>query len=672
MKEWFTSQELAEAKLPGLAHTRQGIENFVQQSGVRSTEKARPREGRGGGFEYHYSFLPSVARQKIAFMNTPMPAADTKASKSLWARFEALSTEHKTICQKRLDTLVAVDDMRASGISIGMAVQHCARLAAISVRTLYEWRLMVEGHARHDWLAALAPSFSPTINGVVVDRADCHPQAWEVLKSDYLRPEQPKFSACYRRMMSAATINKWSPIPSERSLRRRLDSEVPKAAQVLARDGREKAARLFPAQTRSVVHLHAMQIVNTDGHKLDLRVNAPWSAEPTRVLLIGIQDIYSRKILSWRLAESETWEVVRACIGDMIENEGGKLPEHFYMDNGRAFASKKISGGATRRNRFKITGDEVAGLLKTLGIEAHFTKPYSGQSKPIERAWKDLAEEISRHPAMSGCYTGANALAKPENYGKRAIPLDELQEHVSRCVAEHNSREGRRTEAAKGRSFNQVFDASVAEPSTIIRYASHSQRSLWLLTAETLKARKPDGSLHHLGNRYWAPVLNQWIGKKLTMRFDPADLHAPVKVYDPAGRFLCDAECISHAGFDSTGDAKRKAKTQAEFHKTNKKLLELNRTLEASELGKIYADANRAEQRKRKPEPPVRPVVTRLITGNLAKAVPIEADEDNNFDTNFSRGFARMVGDDSAIIPFPTGNTGAAGIASARKSRAEK
>ncbi|CAD7055289.1 transposase [Pseudorhizobium halotolerans] len=671
MKDWFTSQELAEAKLPGLPHTRQGIENFILQTGVRSTDKARQRSGRGGGFEYHYSFLPSAARQKIAFMNAPLPAADSKASKSLWARFEALSKDHRAICQKRLDLLVDVEEMRTSGIPVKLAVEHCTRRAGIGRATYYEWKAMVEGHARQDWLAALAPSFSPTASGIVTDRADCHPKAWSVLKSDYLRPEQPKFSACYRRMLQAATANGWQPIPSERTLRRRLDEEVPKSAQVLAREGREKAARLFPAQTRSVLHLHAMQMVNTDGHKLDLMVRVPWKDEPTRVILIGIQDIYSRKVLSWRLAESETWEVVRACIGDMIENHDGMLPEHFYMDNGRAFASKKISGGAGRRNRFKITEDEVAGLLKTLGIEPHFTKPYSGQSKPIERAWKDLAEEISRHPAMSGCYTGPNALAKPENYGKRAIALDELQEHVAACVAEHNARTGRRTEAAKGRSFNQVFDDSIAEASTIVRHATKAQRALWMLTAETLKARKPDGALHYLGNRYWAPALNQWIGKTLTMRFDPTDLHNPVKVYDPAGRFICDAECVSHAGFESTGDAKRKAKTQAEFNKATRRVLDMHRTLDAQELGEIYAKANR-DKKRQEPEPPVRPVVTRLVTGNVARAVPIEAADDDQFDANFSRGLARIMGEESAIIPFPTGNIGTASNASGRKSRAEK
>ncbi|HOK71525.1 MAG TPA: hypothetical protein PLM83_08745, partial [Bacillota bacterium] len=34
--------------------------------------------------------------------------------------------------------------------------------------------------------------------------------------------------------------------------------------------------------------------------------------------------------------------------------------------------------------------------------EVHWTTPYHGQSKPIERAWKTLCEEVSKHPKFAG------------------------------------------------------------------------------------------------------------------------------------------------------------------------------------------------------------------------------------------------------------------------------
>ncbi|MGN7715265.1 transposase domain-containing protein [Agrobacterium radiobacter] len=669
-KEWFTSAELAQAALPGIPTTRQGLELFIARSGVRSTVKARQKAGQGGGFEYHYSFLPSVAQAKLAFLNAePTDPRPSKLSKMLWDRFEALSDAHKAICKTRFDVLTEVEELRASGISMKHAVAHVTRRADIVPATYYEWRKMVEGHSRQDWLAALAPSFSGSVSGEAAEVTPCHPEAWNILKSDFLRPERPSFSACYRRMMMVARDQNLSPIPSERSLRRRLDAEVPKSAQIIAREGKDKAKQLFPAQKRTVAHLHAMEIVNTDGHQLDLFVRVPWSQTPVRIILIGIQDIYSRKVLSWTLAEAETWEAVRTCIGSMIENHDGMLPYHIYMDNGRAFAGKMISGGAKTRHRFKVNEDDVAGLLKTLDIEPHFVKPRSGQSKPIERAWRDLAEEISKHPSMSGCYTGNKPEAKPENYGNSAVPLETLQRHVAHCVDEHNHRLNRTTETANGRSFAQTFDASIAEPSTIVRYASMAQRSLWMLSAVAITARKPDGAIHMHGNRYWNAVLNEWIGKKLTVRFDPADLHKPVKVYDPEGRFLCDADCLAKTGFADTSAARRQEKARKTHVKNLQAVAKSNAALSPMQLGEIMEKGRKAEAAKR-PQTPVRSVVTRLVTGNLAHA-PVETVSADQFEDSFARGLARVAGGESAIIQFPTGNTEAGGKP-ARKRRAEK
>lgn len=229
MREWFTTAELAEARLPGLPATRQGVEAAL--ASARGSGLVRPREGRGGGFEYHMSLLPAAARSKLAFQLTDRPS-DEARSKLLWQRFEGLSTSHKRVCEDRLALLTEVDDMIRAGIGLAAALAYCLPRAGIGRATYFEWRKMVHGEARADWLAALAPSFAFSSLGIVPELAECHPEAWAVLKSDYLRPEKPGFSACYRRMTDAAKKKGWAPIPTERTLRRRLEAEVPKAAQI--------------------------------------------------------------------------------------------------------------------------------------------------------------------------------------------------------------------------------------------------------------------------------------------------------------------------------------------------------------------------------------------------------------------------------------------------------
>ncbi|WP_245528436.1 transposase domain-containing protein [Gluconobacter morbifer] len=48
------------------------------------------------------------------------------------------------------------------------------------------------------------------------------------------------------------------------------------------------------------------------------------------------------------------------------------------------------TGGIPNRFRFKVKEDEPVGIMTQLGVEVHWTTPYSGQSKPIERAWTGL------------------------------------------------------------------------------------------------------------------------------------------------------------------------------------------------------------------------------------------------------------------------------------------
>lgn len=665
MKQWFTLAELSKLNLPGLPAELRELYRHAERCGWRyDARKARKREGSGGGLEFHYSLFPDAARSKIAFVEAAPAIAATSVSKLLWTRFEALTDAQRSTCQHRLDVLLEWDSLRAAGISAREATAFCEAKFEISRSSIYEWRQMVEGKARQDWLAALAPDSSAASGMADAQLVECHPEAWDVLAADFLRPEGPGFAACYRRMSTVAKAKGWAPVPSERTLRRHMDAKVPRAVQILARKGKDEAMKLIPAQERSVAHLMAMQYANTDGHKLDLHVRFPDREKPTRVYLMAIQDIYSRKILSWVLSEAETWEAVRTMIGRMVEDHG--LLERLYMDNGRAFASKKISGGAARRNRFKITEDEVAGLLKTLGIDARFVRPYAGQSKPIERGWGSLAEEISKHPDMAGAYTGRSPQHKPENYGKWAVPIDQLEKHVAACIAEHNARVGRKTETAKGRSFDAVFAESMADPANLVRFASPHQRSLWMLTAETVTARKPSGAIHLSGNRYWSRELNQWIGRKLTVRFDPSDLHAAVKVYDPQGRLICDAECIDKTGFDCQAAARATARAKADFAKSLTEQKKAARRLGDLQLKELMGRGDVA------PAKPARPKVTRLITRQLAApAAPVVAIDDYQFEDDFSRGLARLAGGEAAILPFPKGDR-PAGSASGRKQRADK
>ena len=76
MKEWFSAQELADLKLPGIPSAKKNILALAK----RKNWKNRPRVGFGGGKEYHISNLPEVARIQLAVMTAP--AAKKEAAKT--------------------------------------------------------------------------------------------------------------------------------------------------------------------------------------------------------------------------------------------------------------------------------------------------------------------------------------------------------------------------------------------------------------------------------------------------------------------------------------------------------------------------------------------------------------------------------------------------------------
>ncbi|MGC5189033.1 hypothetical protein ACPXBB_25880, partial [Escherichia coli] len=64
-------------------------------------------------------------------------------------------------------------------------------------------------------------------------------------------------------------------MPSERTMRRRLERDLDPRIIMRLRKGAEAVRRSVPAQRRTVEHLHVLEWVNIDGHTCDVRVGLP-------------------------------------------------------------------------------------------------------------------------------------------------------------------------------------------------------------------------------------------------------------------------------------------------------------------------------------------------------------------------------------------------------------
>ncbi|MDF1566230.1 MAG: transposase domain-containing protein [Deltaproteobacteria bacterium] len=609
MKVWLSTAELA--GLPGLPGTTRGITLRAR----RESWQSRQRKARGGGLEYHLDSLPAVTQACLARRSSSEGAAEPEASPEsrradLWRRFERATDRRKEDGARRAHLLDELEELIAEGKTVTAAVDELGERHGIARGTWHRWRRQVRGLHRSDWMAALLPRWrgNPA-------RAECSPEAWDAFKADYLRLERPAASACYERLQRLAGHEDWT-VPSLPALLRRLRAELPRPVLVLARQGEEALARTYPAQQRDHSVFDALEAVNADGHRFDVFARWP-DGTIHRPMMVAWQDIYSGKILSYRVDQTEHAGSVRLAFGDLVERWG--IPSHAYLDNGRGFAAKVITGGTATRYRFTVKAEDPAGLLTSLGVQVHWATPYHGQAKPIERAFRDLCEYVAKHPAFAGAYTGNNPQAKPENYQSRAVPLEVFLRVLDQEIKAHNTREGRRSTVCAGRSFDATFAESYL--ASTVRKASAAQRRLWLLAAEAVRASTVDGSLRLANNRYWSEEVAALAGQKLIVRFDPERLHETVHVYTLSGDYVGEAPCVLAVGFADQDAAREHAKAKRSRRRAVKEQRDAERRLDVLEL------AGRLPELEDDPDPA--PAAVELVHPRLTAAfIPARSEEE--------------------------------------------
>ena len=580
---WLSASQIAAMALPGLPGTARGVQIRAESENWLAPEREgqtwRRRSGRGGGFEFTPYALPLSARVKLVLDAAPVGEeayTQKREREDLWRRYEAMPEALRQRAKKALEVINAVETLVASGTRKTHAVMLVANETRVGKTTINNWYRDLRGLNRCDWLPALAPHWGSTRN-----EAPCASEVWEYVKSDYLRVEQPNFTDCYRRAKAIAE-EKQLAIPSEKTLLRRIQAFPPELV-TLAREGVDALKRLYPAQQRRRDVFHALQAVNADGHRWDVFVK--WEdGSVSRPVMVGFQDLYSGMILSWRIDKSENAETVRLAFGDMVENFG--IPQMCYLDNGRNFASKWMTGGIPNRFRFKVKEDEPVGIMTQLGVEVHWTTPYSGQSKPIERAWRDLAQGAAKHPKFAGAWTGNNPMAKPENYASKAVPIEVFTEVVSAEIKAHNARPGRRSAVCGGKlSFLQAFKASYE--ASAITLATPEQQRLWLLAAESIRPDRKSGEIRLEGNRFWAEELLALRGQPCVVRFDPQALRDPLHVYRADGSFVVSAPCVQDTGFADKTAAQEHGRARRRWLRAAKEQLDAEKTLSLQELASM-------------------------------------------------------------------------------------
>ena len=583
LKTHYSAKELVGLSLATLPNSVQGI-LYQAKKNCWATQK---RVGKGGGVEYAVKSMPEDVQAEIvvklgksAVKNLPVLAEESAPvdAQLLWASYEQGTAKQQQKAQMKLGIMFAVAELVSGGVKILDALALVCHKhnqdgeKPVTVSAIKSWWYQVKDADRSLWLPLLMDSYGAHSES---REAAFTPEAWAFFRADYFRNERPQFGSCYERLKRAASANGWV-IPSPSSIKRKILREIPKTHQTYLRDGTYALSRMYPSLIRTVAGIEAMEWVNGDGYKHNVWVR--WhNGHIIRPKTWLWQDVRTRKILAYRCDESENTNMIRLALLDVVSKYG--IPKHLTIDNTKAAANKKMTGGVKNRYRFKVREDEVQGIIPALGIQLHWTTVRygrgRGQAKPIERAFSHggLGELVDKHPLLAGYHAGDNALDKPDNYqgNKAGVDYESFILALEEGIQMFNERQDRATEICQGKlSFNQAFerDYAVAEK----RWATPEQlRYLLTLHEEvTLKDNgtftlKAGGEVQGLRNRYEAYELIGTNHKKVVVRYDPNNLHDAVWVYSLDGNYLAEAHCTVDAAFGDTTAAQDHSRKEREF-----------------------------------------------------------------------------------------------------------
>lgn len=371
---------------------------------------------------------------------------------------------------------------------------------------------------------------------------------WQAFLQLYLDDSEPKVADCYKKM--TAFIAEEHPeliedIPSTATFRRKIQ-KIPFAVLEYAHKG-EKAMHdhCVPHADRLTDNLKANRVWVMDNYTIDVLVkNEDGVTATKRIYLTGVLDAKSFVLVGWNISTSPDSQSTLIALKNAILRHGS--PVELYLDNGREFTAKDISG---RRGSRKMSDDAIpTPILERLGISVTFAKPRNAQAKVIERAHLTFKNQFCR--GLDG-WCGGNILERRESL-KRHIKNGVIETETEirsffkqyiECV--YNVGEyGGSDPKYQGCSKIDVWNKSIQSTSLKV-YKPDTLNLLMMRTSGYQKIKREGVFVPYQSEKIWYYDKNttwQHIGEEVCVRYDPCDLRQ-VRIYDKEDRYLFTWEC---------------------------------------------------------------------------------------------------------------------------------
>lgn len=363
----------------------------------------------------------------------------------------------------------------------------------------------------------------------------CSPDAWLRFKQLYLDPRRRSAQLCWEIVRAEADKLGWA-WPALHTVRRRMDAEIDASTRDFHRLGEKRwRARHAPRIERDFTVYRPGEMWCGDHHEFDLL--CLHRGRPIRPWLTAWMDMRTRLFVGWHIAPSPDSDTILAAFRAGVLEHGAPL--RILIDNGKDYRSRAIAGG--KRRKAPVDEPRVRSICAQLGIEPHFTQTYSGESKPIERAFKTVCDRFSK---LFPTYTGGGPDTRPEtlyaDLRAERLDLPDLEE-VARLFAQWVEQHYHlRPHTGDGMDGRCPLDVWASEEPIARRTAPREVLDLLLCRTEIVKVTRR-------GVRYDGICYGQddvrvarLIGRRVMLRIDPT-LRDRVHVCDLEGRWITTA-----------------------------------------------------------------------------------------------------------------------------------
>lgn len=370
-------------------------------------------------------------------------------------------------------------------------------------------------------------------------------EIWDGFLYYYLDDNKPSLSTTYRNVIDWA--KEFYPemverIPSERSFRRHLEHDVPKAIVTYFRKG-EKA--LDDDCLYYIERLYDDLEVNdcwvTDNHTLDIQAKMEDGTERIhRLYLTAFLDAKSGIITGWNITDNPSINSTLFALRMGILRFG--RPKLIYSDNGSEFSSYDFNNRGRRTKKEENMFEESQTILGRLGIKLQLARVKNARAKHIERFFLSFKEHISK---LFSTYTGGNVLERPESLKRTIrngeIPTDsKLREVIGDLIELENNAiyGGAEQKKYKGYTKIEVWNESVKRIKQVLM--REEDLTLCLMRAKNYQKVKRNGVFITIaGEQLWYNSEDTWLhqGEEVLVRYNPLDL-SRVRLYDKEDRYL--------------------------------------------------------------------------------------------------------------------------------------